>query len=55
MHCHRNSIEAIVRVAKKRPCPPVPALSHVMRNMRKDDASEASHGTKLTGGDAGVN
>ena len=38
-------VETIVRDVEKKPCPPVPVLGHVMWNMRKDDAGEASHET----------
>src|SRR6056297_4117148 len=40
-------VETIVRDVEKKPCPPVPVLGHVMWNMRKDDAGEASHETTL--------
>ena len=39
----------VIRVAEKRPRPSVAALGHMVRNMRKNDAGEASHVTKLTG------
>ena len=42
------AIAPVIRIAEKRPRPPVTTLGHVVRNMWKDDAGEASHAVRLT-------
>jgi len=42
------AIAPVIRIAEKRPHPPVTTLGHVVRNMWKDDAGEASHAVRLT-------
>jgi hypothetical protein len=42
------AVAPVIRVAEKRPRPPVTALGYMVRNMWKDDAGETSHAVRLT-------
>jgi hypothetical protein len=42
------AVAPVIRVAEKRPRPPVTALGYMVRNMWKDDAGETSHAARLT-------
>jgi hypothetical protein len=42
------AIASVIRVAEKRPRPPVAALGYVVRNMWEDNAGEAGHAARLT-------
>jgi hypothetical protein len=49
------AVAPVIRVAEKRPRPPVAALGYVVRNMWKDDAGETSHAVRLTAIEVPVN